>query len=91
MVFHSPNDGPLRSQKTVCVVVIPGLCVLAKALARRSGEIDPTGVNSDVTAAGVQRGDPGDNDAYYTVTVRFSFFIDTDNLGGGRRYGCPVW
>jgi hypothetical protein len=69
----------------------PSTAALAKSLARRSGEIDPLGVNSEVTAPGVQRGDPGDNDAYYTVTVRFSFYIDTDNLGGGRRYGCPVW
>jgi hypothetical protein len=69
----------------------PTTASLAKALARRSGEIDPGGINSIVTAPGEQRGDPKDNDAYYTVTIRFSFYIDTDNLGGSKRYGCPVW
>lgn len=64
---------------------------LAMALARRSGELDPAGVNAEVTAPGEQRGDPKDNDAYYTITIRFGFYIDTDRLGGGGRYGCPVW
>lgn len=69
----------------------PTTASLAKAMARRSRELDPNGVNGIVTAPGEQRGDPKDNDAYYTVTIRFSFYIDTDNLGGGKRYGCPVW
>lgn len=69
----------------------PTTANLAKALARRSTELDPGNVNGIVTAPGEQRGDPKDNDAYYTVTIRFSFYIDTDNMGGGRRYGCPVW
>ena len=65
---------------------------LAQALARRSQEQDPTGIYSYVTAPGEQRGDPKDNDAYYTVTIRFSYFIDVENFGAGsRRYGCPVW
>lgn len=69
----------------------PTTASLAKALARRSAEQDPSGINSKVTAAGEQRGDPKDNDSYYTVTIRFSFYLDTDNFGGGKRYGCPVW
>ncbi len=69
----------------------PSEATIAKAMARRSGEIDGGGVNSVVTAPGEQRGDPKDNDSYYTVTIRFSFFIDTENMGGSRRYGCPVW
>ena len=64
---------------------------LAAAMARRSGELDPAGINGIVTSPGYQRGDPGDMDAYYTVTVRFSYYIDTENMGGSRRYGCPVW
>lgn len=63
----------------------------AKTFARRSGELDPAGVNARVTEPGEQRGDPKDNDAYYTVTIRFSFYIDTENMGGSKRYGCPVW
>ncbi len=69
----------------------PGESIIAKSMARRSGELDSGGVNSIVTAPGAQRGDPKDNDAYYTVTVRFSFYLDTENMGGSRRYGCPVW
>lgn len=68
-----------------------GTAALAMAMARRSGEIDPGGVHSYITKPGEQRGDPKDNDSYYTVTVRFGFYIDTDNMGGSRRYGCPVW
>jgi hypothetical protein len=69
----------------------PSNALLAQAMARRSGEIDRDGINSAVTGPGVQRGDATDNDSYYTVTVRFSFYIDTDNMGGSKRYGCPVW
>lgn len=64
---------------------------LAMAMARRSGEQDPAGVNAYVTAPTEMRGDPKDNDSYYTVTIRFSFYIDTENMGGSKRYGCPVW
>jgi hypothetical protein len=69
----------------------PTRAQIARDLARRSGELDPSGVNAVVTAPGEQRGDPKDNDAYYTITIRFSYYIDTYSLGGGRRYGCPVW
>ena len=69
----------------------PTRAQIAKDLARRSVELDPTGINGIVTAPGEQRGDPKDNDAYYTVTIRFSYYIDTYSLGGGRKYGCPVW
>lgn len=69
----------------------PQEAIIARAMSRRSGEIDPGNVNSVVTAPGEQRGDPKDNDSYYTVTIKFSFFLDTDNMGGSRRYGCPVW
>ena len=69
----------------------PSTANLAKALARRSVELDPTGINGFVTGPGEQRGDPKDNDHYYTVSIRFSYFLDTDNFGGGKRYGCPVW
>ncbi len=69
----------------------PTRAQIAMDLARRSVELDPTGVNARVTQPGEQRGDPSDNDAYYTVTIRFSYYINTDGFGGGRRYGCPVW
>jgi hypothetical protein len=69
----------------------PGESIIANSMSRRSGEIDNGGVNSIVTAPGAQRGDPQDNDSYYTVTVRFSFYLDTQNMGGSKRYGCPVW
>jgi len=69
----------------------PASAALAQAMARRSGEQDHGGVNAVVTAPGEQRGDPGDMDSYYTVTIRFSFYIDTENMGGSKRYGCPVW
>jgi hypothetical protein len=68
----------------------------AIAMARRSVEIDPGEVNGGNTWPGQQRGDPRDNDSYYTISVKFSYF-----LGNGRsfmpssglrsRYSCPVW
>lgn len=64
---------------------------MATALARRSVEIDPGGANWKTTKPGEQRGDPKDNDSYYTITLRFSYFLDPGSMGGGRRYGCPVW
>ena len=52
----------------------PSTASLAKALARRSGEIDPGGINGIVTAPGEQRGDPKDNDTYMfaIITVYYS-------------------
>lgn len=64
---------------------------MAAALARRSVEIDPGLINGMVSAPGEQRGDPKDNDSYYTITLRFSYYFDPANGGGSRRYGCPVW
>jgi hypothetical protein len=69
----------------------PTRAQIARELARRSVELDPTGVNAVVTAPGAQRGDPSDNDAYYSVTIRFSYYLNTYGAGNGRRYGCPVW
>ena len=69
----------------------PRTAAVALAMARRSDELDPSGVNSVVTAPGAQRGDPKDNDAFYTVTIRVSYYIDPRGGGSGRRYGCPVW
>lgn len=69
----------------------PSTAALALALSRRSGEIDPAGVNSIVTLPGEKRGDPSNNDAYYTVTIGISYYLDIRSLGSGRRYGCPVW
>jgi hypothetical protein len=80
---------------------------MAIALSRRSVEIDPGEVNAFITDArlaplktdgsgerqNLQRGDKyGNNDSYYTVSIRFSYYIDVNSLGGGgNRYGCPVW
>jgi hypothetical protein len=64
---------------------------LAISMARRSVEIDPGFVNGEVSAPGEQRGDPKDNDSFYTINIRFSYLIDPASFGGGRRYGCPVW
>lgn len=69
----------------------PSTASLALALSRRSTELDSGGINSAVTAPGEQRGDPKDNDHYYTVSIRFSYYLDINNFGGGKRYGCPVW
>ncbi|EJF52468.1 hypothetical protein SapgrDRAFT_0725 [Saprospira grandis DSM 2844] len=69
----------------------PEQAALSAAMARRSVEIDPGLVNGYVSAPGEQRGDPKDNDSYYTIALRFSYFFDANSLGGGRRYGCPVW
>lgn len=48
---------------------------LAASLARRSAEGDPTNIYGYVTAPNEQRGDPKDNDAYYTITIRLSFYL----------------
>ncbi len=64
---------------------------LAARMARKSNIVDPGNVNAVVSAPGEQRGDPKDNDSFYTITIRFSYFIDPGSFGGGRRYGCPVW
>jgi hypothetical protein len=69
----------------------PDKAALAAAMARRSVEIDPGLINGIVSAPGQQRGDPKDNDSYYTITVKFSYLFDPQDAGGSRRYGCPVW
>lgn len=69
----------------------PAKAQMATALAQRSVEIDPGAINGHVSAIGEQRGDPKDNDSYYTITIRASYFLPPGALGGGKRYGCPVW
>lgn len=69
----------------------PDKAAMAAALASRSIEIDPGQVNSYVSAPNEQRGDAKDNDSYYTITIRASYFLPPGALGGGKRYGCPVW
>jgi hypothetical protein len=64
---------------------------LATIMAQRSNEIDPGGVNQHISAKGEQRGDPKDNDSYYTITLRASYFLPPGSFGGGKRFGCPVW
>jgi hypothetical protein len=64
---------------------------MAIRMARRSVEVDPGFINGEVSAPGEQRGDPKDNDSFYTINIRFSYLIDPASFGGGRRYGCPVW
>ncbi len=64
---------------------------MAAAMASRSIEIDPAQVNGFVSAPNEQRGDPKDNDSYYTITIRASYFLPEGTFGGGKRYGCPVW
>lgn len=53
----------------------PEKAALATALARRSHEQDPNNYYGHLTAPGQQRGDPKDNDAYYTITLRLSFYL----------------
>jgi len=48
---------------------------LATSLARRSPEIDPNGHYSYITAPGQQRGNPDNNDAYFTVVLRVGFYL----------------
>lgn len=48
---------------------------LAASLARRSPEIDPNGRYSYITAPGQQRGNPGNNDAYFTISFRIGFYL----------------
>jgi len=53
----------------------PEKAALATALARRSAENDPTNKYGYITAPNEQRGDPKNNDAYYTITLRLSFYL----------------
>ena len=69
----------------------PAKAAIADALSQRSREIDPGAINGHVSAIGEQRGDPKDNDSYYTITLRASYFLPPGALSGGKRYGCPVW
>jgi hypothetical protein len=48
---------------------------LATAMARRSTENDPTNIYGYITTPNQQRGDPKDNDAYYTITLRLAFYL----------------
>lgn len=48
---------------------------LATAMARRSVENDPTNIYGYITAPNQQRGDPKDNDAYYTISLRLAFYL----------------
>lgn len=48
---------------------------LATGLARRSMENDPTNIYGYITEPNQQRGDPKDNDAYYTITLRLAFYL----------------
>lgn len=47
----------------------------AKALARRSEEIDPENIYGHITSPGHKRGDVKDNDAYYTIAIRMAFYL----------------
>lgn len=53
----------------------PQKAALATALARRSQEQDPSNKYGYITAPGQQRGDPKDNDSYYSFTFRVAFFL----------------
>ncbi|BDS11719.1 DUF6089 family protein [Aureispira anguillae] len=53
----------------------PEKAALATALARRSQEQDPQDIYGYITAPGAQRGDPKNNDAYYTIAVRFAIYL----------------
>ena len=48
---------------------------LAASVARRSAEGDPSNIYGYITAPNEQRGDPKNNDAYYTITIRLSFYL----------------
>ena len=63
---------------------------LAYAMSRRSQEQDNGEIFGYITAPGEQRGDPKDNDSYYTVSIRFSYYIKPGTFSSSRRYGCPV-
>ena len=73
----------------------------AIAMADRSVEIDPTNevyntYRLQPTYAGQQRGDARDYDSYYTLTVRFSYYLGygkslIPKSGLRSRYSCPVW
>jgi hypothetical protein len=44
---------------------------IAEQLANRKGELNP----NDATSTGDQRGDPKDNDAYFTIQLKFGFMF----------------
>ena len=48
---------------------------LATVLSRRSQEIDPNNNYGYLTEPGRQRGNPNNNDSYYTITMRLAFFL----------------
>lgn len=65
---------------------------LAVELANRTDEVtDYPGRYPFVAAPNAQRGDPKDNDSYYTITLRFGYVIEAGALGGGGRTSCPAW
>lgn len=49
--------------------------IMATALARRSIEHDPDNIYGHLTAPNTQRGNPKDNDAYYTINIRLAFYL----------------
>jgi len=60
---------------------------------KRSIEVDryEDVLDGRITWPGQQRGNPKQNDSYFTATVKFHYFLDMGGFGGGRQYGCPVW
>lgn len=67
--------------------------IIAAHMARRSIEVDryEDVLDGRITWPGQQRGNPKQNDSYFTATVKFHYFLDMGGFGGGRQYGCPVW
>lgn len=53
----------------------PERAAIAIAMANRSVEIDPLGLRSNISAPRQQRGDPKDNDSYYSITITLSRYI----------------
>ena len=48
---------------------------IAAAMARRSIEIDPSLIRGHISSPGQQRGDPKDNDSYYSINITLSRYI----------------